>query len=280
MKRRGFTLIELLVVIAIIAILAAILFPVFANAKERARQAKCLNNLKQLTMAMKAYCDDNNGVMPSINGNTSQVNGAVPPPGLRLEWTGSQGSATSKCYLEKGQIWRYVRNKAVYLCPTDINVPAYGIHMDENYGDITGKGDPKYPLSYSCNGEMGSIYGKRGADAHLSALKLDAEAAGRSGKVLLLIHEARWNKRLEEMEGTEKIRGINDGYFSWRGTFSDVPNKIHYEGTTCSYVDGHVKWISYEQLLRDSDWASATDGSKPNWRSHWLSNSRRGQYGL
>ncbi len=63
-RKRGFTLIELLVVIAIIAILAAILFPVFANAKERARQAKCLNNLKQLTVAFQAYVDDNNGYTP------------------------------------------------------------------------------------------------------------------------------------------------------------------------------------------------------------------------
>jgi prepilin-type N-terminal cleavage/methylation domain-containing protein len=58
MKRPGFTLIELLVVIAIIAILAAILFPVFAKAREKARQSSCLSNLKQLGLAVLQYAQD------------------------------------------------------------------------------------------------------------------------------------------------------------------------------------------------------------------------------
>src|SRR5687768_14208579 len=62
--RRGFTLIELLVVIAIIAILAAILFPVFAQAREKARQTSCLSNLKQLSTAMMMYAEDSDGLFP------------------------------------------------------------------------------------------------------------------------------------------------------------------------------------------------------------------------
>ncbi|MFO8082009.1 MAG: prepilin-type N-terminal cleavage/methylation domain-containing protein, partial [Armatimonadota bacterium] len=58
MTRRGFTLIELLVVIAIIAILAAILFPVFARAREKARQTSCLSNLKQVGLAAMMYAQD------------------------------------------------------------------------------------------------------------------------------------------------------------------------------------------------------------------------------
>jgi prepilin-type N-terminal cleavage/methylation domain-containing protein/prepilin-type processing-associated H-X9-DG protein len=65
MKRKGFTLIELLVVIAIIAILAAILFPVFAAAREKARQTTCLNNLKQLSTALQLYGADWNQKYPS-----------------------------------------------------------------------------------------------------------------------------------------------------------------------------------------------------------------------
>ena len=64
MKRRGFTLIELLVVIAIIAILAAILFPVFARAREKARQASCTSNLKQLTLGVIMYASDYDSKFP------------------------------------------------------------------------------------------------------------------------------------------------------------------------------------------------------------------------
>src|SRR4051794_18914062 len=65
MERRGFTLIELLVVIAIIAILASILFPVFAEAREKARQASCLSNTKQIGTAMEMYTQDYDEVFPS-----------------------------------------------------------------------------------------------------------------------------------------------------------------------------------------------------------------------
>jgi prepilin-type N-terminal cleavage/methylation domain-containing protein/prepilin-type processing-associated H-X9-DG protein len=63
-SNRGFTLIELLVVIAIIAILAAILFPVFAKAREKAKQTKCISNLKQCSMALSMYAQDYDGVVP------------------------------------------------------------------------------------------------------------------------------------------------------------------------------------------------------------------------
>jgi prepilin-type N-terminal cleavage/methylation domain-containing protein/prepilin-type processing-associated H-X9-DG protein len=256
MKRRGFTLIELLVVIAIIAILAAILFPVFLNARERGRQAKCCNNLRQLTQAMKTYCDDNNGAMPSGCYNQSNPH---------LEWTDNSPCLTPHPDITKGQLWPYVRNRNVYLCPTDANVRAVGCG-----GPINGPTD--FPFSYSLNEEMSSIYGATGTERFKNPLRLDVETAGRASKVLMLIHENRDNPRFPS-----HTYGINDGYFCWRTSYNDMPSKIHYDGTTCSYADGHVKWISFNQLMIESD-AAHEDGSSPtpssNKYSQWLANSR------
>src|SRR3978361_1951717 len=95
-KRMGFTLIELLVVIAIIAILAAILFPVFAKVREKARQTACLSNEKQLGMALMQYTQDNDEFYPFGNN---------------IPWGGGAGWA--------GVVYPYVKSEKVYLCPDD-----------------------------------------------------------------------------------------------------------------------------------------------------------------
>src|SRR5215210_8440731 len=76
-RRKAFTLIELLVVIAIIAILAAILFPVFAQAREKARQATCQSNLKQIATAFQMYATDYDGTFPSPGGKSFQASGDI-----------------------------------------------------------------------------------------------------------------------------------------------------------------------------------------------------------
>jgi len=97
--RRGFTLIELLVVIAIIAILAAILFPVFAKARERARQTACLSNMRQLGQALMEYATDYDEKLPS---SYYYQNGANSQQGY-VQWS--------------GMIMPYVQNMQVFVCP-------------------------------------------------------------------------------------------------------------------------------------------------------------------
>jgi prepilin-type N-terminal cleavage/methylation domain-containing protein len=116
MKRRsGFTLIELLVVIAIIAILAAILFPVFAKARERARTTSCLSNMKQLGTAFRMYMDDNEDTLPGAAPFDSSYR-----KGHWVEMTQWGGPATVNAPMrpEDGALWPYVRTAAAYLCPS------------------------------------------------------------------------------------------------------------------------------------------------------------------
>src|SRR5579875_1263967 len=95
MTRRGFTLIELLVVIAIIAILAAILFPVFAQAREKARQISCLSNLKQIGTGISMYVQD-------YDETFFQLPYTTDPPHLTA-WS--------------DLVQPYIKNTAVFTCP-------------------------------------------------------------------------------------------------------------------------------------------------------------------
>jgi prepilin-type N-terminal cleavage/methylation domain-containing protein len=251
MKKRGFTLIELLVVIAIIAILAAILFPVFLTAKERGRQAKCCSNLKQITMAMFGYADDNNGGLPV--SQRSHIGGGA------IEWTGSKwtggGSCPLACDVREGSLYKggYARNVWVFNCPSDMNIPCtsgYGKvgwavgTSGVNAACLPPGGNPNglpsgFGVSYSMNEDLCD---KLVAGGGRTTIKLSAATAGRTGQVLMLLHEKR---------GDSMSNGQNDGYFQWWSfTSVDLPGEIHWKGTTCSYADGHVKWISNGEMVR------------------------------
>jgi prepilin-type N-terminal cleavage/methylation domain-containing protein len=110
--QKAFTLIELLVVIAIIAILAAILFPVFAKARERAKLTACLNNNKQLGTAAHMYMDDNDGRMPF---GIPFVDGTGIP--LKDDYSG--GFRQRKYSLLYLALQPYVKSNDVFQCPSD-----------------------------------------------------------------------------------------------------------------------------------------------------------------
>lgn len=130
-KRSAFTLIELLVVIAIIAILAAILFPVFAKAREKARQTSCLSNEKQLGLGLLQYVQDNNEKYP-FSGVWAADGHSYASNDGGIGW----GS----------RIYPYVKSTGVYKCPDDPTAPA---------NNLNGNGEVDYPVSYAFNPNVG-----------------------------------------------------------------------------------------------------------------------------
>ena len=121
-KSRGFTLIELLVVIAIIAILAAILFPVFARAREAARKATCLSNLKQVALACLMYAQDYDEVLPTVASSAWNTSHPIVPVSPQHTYNSAAAAGLrSKDYWQLADVLRpYVKSIDLFQCPTSI----------------------------------------------------------------------------------------------------------------------------------------------------------------
>jgi prepilin-type N-terminal cleavage/methylation domain-containing protein len=154
MRRKAFTLIELLVVIAIIAILAAILFPVFAQAKEAAKKTQTLNNTKQLAIAMLIYNTDNDDIMPlsmSRRANGTYRWATVHPVPVGSVTSG--GWNTPASINESSVYWAnaisgYVKNPDIYNGPTQIRMALAGA------GDTFDPNIAPYYVGMTFNGQL------------------------------------------------------------------------------------------------------------------------------
>ena len=215
--RVGFTLIELLVVIAIIAILAAILFPVFAKAREKARQTSCLSNIKQLGLAVNQYAQDYDGRGPI--GWYADPTYVVPPGwpfwfGPEIDW---------RC-----EVYPYIKNAQIYVCPT------FERPDEPLWVYIRGEHDYGIHRSYALNYPMAHTWIWNG--------KLDASP--RPATTILICESREWNAdwRTDFLCGRawfDQSRGIMT-------THNGVSNFAMY--------DGHAKAMKLRATYGSMNW--------------------------
>lgn len=141
-ERAAFTLIELLIVIAVISILAAMLFPVFAQAREKGRQVSCLNNLRQIGIAGLLYAQDYDDILPPWQVNT------------RLYWVGGRDKISGPLDKTRGLIFPYVRNGLIQNCPTyvgghHLGGTGYGYNLLLNRAPLAAVAEPSETLFFA-----------------------------------------------------------------------------------------------------------------------------------
>ncbi len=242
-RRLGFTLIELLVVIAIIAILAAILFPVFARARENARRASCSSNLKQLGLGLLQYVQDYDEQMVNAyypyaaGGNDGFSNGAANPP--RYKWMDA--------------VQPYIKSTQLFTCPSDSTVTIAS-------GTYTTEFRPAETLTANSSAYFGS-YGLNNCYANGAANGASGQsiAALQAPATTFWVMDSAPNDTAGPARG--KFRISFDDYNTPYQVNADRTKAMnvgtnygaaiamrHLETVNMLYADGHVKSLKVSQM--------------------------------
>lgn len=283
--KKAFTLIELLVVIAIIAILAAILFPVFASAKESARKTSCLNNSKQIATALYSYTIDNDDMPPQTSWESELTRQPFNQGGkYQIHWT----------YL----LQPYVKNWAIFTCPSDTKVvtPKYPCPNGEaDLGKLNSGGQmycdwmaQKYSYIPNYNlipaHDWTPVAMSQFPDPSNTIMTTERRNALANGTVLGKHKGLSGFNPSQPCPGSQKIAPQYDKisglfYAYWTPEFairhyqkdSDDKNDIvrvawerHRNGANYTFSDGHARWRPLAQTLNPDNY-SYGDRFYPGW---------------
>lgn len=243
--KRGFTLIELLVVIAIIAILAAILFPVFAKVREKARQTSCLSNEKQISLAFQQYFEDYDEIWPA--GATTKTTPLIHGFG----WAGS--------------LYPYIKSTGVLKCPDD-----------PTSNGVVGGGDNTvtYPVSYAFNSNAANeadaafvaptstviLFEVQGVTANVTASFAaggDGDGFGTNNQTVPTVTDTSFADNgtdIFELGGSSTTLVYATGTLGGSafpggltganlGPFTAANGGLHTGGSNYLLADGHAKWF-------------------------------------
>ena len=299
-RMHGFTLIELLVVIAIIAILAAILFPVFAQARAKARQISCLSNLRQIVMAVASYRTDYDGITPIIRE-------CSPAAG----WVPCQSGKVTLGWMDFLQ--PYTKNYGVFKCPGDtteiVPVPSgalpvasaqsgqgyvfgnpsakpggqnrcsygYNMNLANNGTSISDDSQVQYPATTIAVFEFAANSG-----GGLSAVNVGNAPLEQRGASFTIIRDPSKTSGTECSNAGPGNNPTGTPYSTDVSFFNDltpdqqsqeksvVSSQRHSGGANYAFLDGHVKWLRPERVQAPCGLTYATvfgnDGEHPDFR--------------
>ena len=243
-QRKGFTLIELLVVIAIISILASILFPVFARARENARRTSCLSNMKQIGLGLMQYTQDYDERYPRAwgglgadgrTGDPNDIETDTSKPGGVFKINAAAGGAADHYRTWMDYIYPYVKSTQLFRCPSYTSTYDY-----PHYG---------YSVAFSNFNYYGEVFG------------------GPTGVRNVPISMAVVKRPAEVIAIAEYTGGYN--YTTHPGNMYDYASRPssnanynlvtpHMNGGTAVYADGHAKWRSRGTILANVKSVSMT----------------------
>lgn len=224
-RTKAFTLIELLVVIAIISIIAAILFPVFARARENARRTSCLSNLKQMGLGIMMYTQDYDEMYPP-----AYISSSAPTPFGNSDWDW------------KKIIYPYVKNQQLFVCPSktstmNIDFMNYGINQSVTANHT--------PMSIAGMNSPASKY-----------LVMDS-GHWRIRYTMITDSDSETNLFYLPGQGSAGYTCSNND----ARAHSDCETGRHFEGVNIIFADGHTKWLKTSTVTEQAEKA---DSDAPN----------------
>lgn len=240
-RKKGFTLIELLVVIAIIAILAAILFPVFARARENARRASCQSNLKQIALGIFQYTQDYDEMFPKVIVN----GGAGSPPAATT-------SDASNPYGWADALQPYLKSTQIFQCPSETGAP-----VAATSGNFNGQIDPSAVqyTDYWFNSQISAQ-----SQANIDSVALTVMNGDGTGDRSYYYYDGCNANGGTTYPTCDTTIAYAQGLGSAHGR--------HLDGGNIAFADGHVKWlkgnivgsgttINASNAIRNKAWASS-----------------------